>query len=74
MIYYIGGDIIQPDDPFIYAFNPLYGNISFPNIGIPPQQRVGFQAEIFDEKIYLFVGSESDNLGRMIILNTCYQI
>ncbi|RIA95460.1 hypothetical protein C1645_757621, partial [Glomus cerebriforme] len=35
-----------------------------------PQQHEGFQAESYDGKIYLFVGSESDDLGRIIILNT----
>ncbi|CAG8720434.1 11109_t:CDS:2, partial [Rhizophagus irregularis] len=41
----------------------------FPNTGIPPQQREGFQAVINNGKIYIFVGSESDAFGKMIIFN-----
>src|SRR2546421_6883083 len=40
----------------------------------PPQQRVDFRAGIYKKTIYLFTRSEnnaeSDNFGRMIMLNT----
>ena len=41
---------------------------------MPPQQRVDFRAGIYKKTIYLFTRSEnnaeSDNFGRMIMLNT----
>lgn len=66
-IIFIGGKTTQLDDPFIYVFNTNKGEWVSPNTGIPPQQRVGFQAVINNGKIYIFVGSESDAFGKMII-------
>ncbi|CAB4415855.1 unnamed protein product [Rhizophagus irregularis] len=70
-IFFIGGKVTQPDDPFIYVLNTLNENWSFPVIsgGKPPQKSEGFQAVIFNGKIYLFVGSEIDGFGRMNVLN-----
>jgi len=74
-IYYIGGETAQSGDPFIYAFNILNESFSIPNTlnnKLVPQQRVGFQAEIYNGKIYLFIGpsDNSNNFGRMILLDT----
>src|ERR1043165_6887399 len=58
-IYYIGGEMTQPSDPFIYVFDILNEVWFIPGIKTPPQQRVGFQAVIYERKIYIFVGPES---------------